>query len=115
MYTDHLSLVNLLNKPNKKIPLRLERWVLRLQAYHFTVKHIKGTLNPADYCSRNTRFDINSIASSTTEEYISFIASEATPRAITIQELKSHTKTDPTLQALSELITSNKWREIDKL
>ena len=114
VYTDHLPLVTLLNKPNKKIPLRLERWALRLQAYNFTVKHIKGTLNPADYCSRNTQWDANSIASSTTEEYISFIVSEATPRAITIQELKSHRQTDPTLQELRQLITSNKWREIDK-
>ena len=36
-------------------------------------------------------------------------------RAITTQELKSHTWTDPTLLVLSELITSNKWREIDKI
>ena len=47
MYTEHLPLVTLVNKPNKKIPLHLERLALHLQEHNFTVKHIKGTLNPA--------------------------------------------------------------------
>ena len=39
------------------MPLRIERWSLRLQEFDFTISHIKGTVNPADFLSRHP-FDI---------------------------------------------------------
>ena len=42
---------------NHECPLRIERWSLRLQEFDFTISHIKGTVNPADFLSRHP-FDI---------------------------------------------------------
>ena len=39
------------------MPLRIERWSLHLQELDFTISHIKGTDNPADFLSRHP-FDI---------------------------------------------------------
>ena len=111
--TDHKPLVSLLTNPKSTIPLRIERWCLRLQGYNFTVHHIKGTLNPADYCSRHTSTDADSVASIVTDEYINFVVNYATPIAVTLQDIQSHTRNDPTLQALSELIKTGKWYLLD--
>ena len=40
--TDHKLLISLLSNPNSVLPLRIERWCLRLQGYNYTVRHIKG-------------------------------------------------------------------------
>ena len=44
MYTDHKALVQLINNPNKALPLRLERMVLKLQKYNFHIKHVPGLI-----------------------------------------------------------------------
>ena len=111
--TGHKPLVSLLTNPKSTIPLRIERWCLHLQGYNFTIHHIKGTLNPADYCSRHTSTDADSVASIVTDEYINFVVNYATPIAVTLQDIQSHTRNDPTLQALSELIKTGKWYLLD--
>ena len=35
---------------------KLYRWALRLQNYNFCIQHIKGTLTPADYLSREVHW-----------------------------------------------------------
>ena len=112
--TDHKPLVSLLSNPNSVLPLRIERWCLRLQGYNYTVRHIKGTFNPADYCSRHSFVDVNSVVSIITEEYVNFIAKHATPNAVTLQDIQNYTKTDPTLQALVQLINRNTWYQLDE-
>ena len=90
--TDHKPLVSLLTNPKSTIPLRIERWCLRLHGYNFTIRHIKGTLNLADYCSRHTSTDADSVASIVTDECINFVLNHATPIAVTLQDIQSHTR-----------------------
>ena len=49
--TDHKQLVHLFNNAQSRMPLRIETWSWRLQEFDFTVSHIKGTFNPADFLS----------------------------------------------------------------
>ena len=78
------------------------------------MRHIKGTFNPADYCSRHSFADINSVVGIITEEYVNFIAKHATPNGVTLQDIQNYTKTDPTLQALVQLINRNTWYQLDE-
>ncbi|XP_041355436.1 uncharacterized protein K02A2.6-like [Gigantopelta aegis] len=44
------------------------------------------------------------------EEHINFIAQNIFPKALTLDEIKTATKTDSVLQRVIELIKSNKWK-----
>lgn len=46
----------------------------------------------------------------TAEQYVNFIATHATPNAMSLTEIKQATKEDPTLQNLIELISSDNWK-----
>lgn len=52
LITDNKPLEMLLRNPMSRLPVRLERWNLRLLPYKYHVRHIPGPLNPADYLSR---------------------------------------------------------------
>ena len=51
--TDHQPLVSLFNNPTSKPSTRIERWLMELQQYRFTVEYHPGASNPADYASRH--------------------------------------------------------------
>ena len=80
--TGHKPLVELLNNPNAIIPLQIERWLLRLQAYDFEVSHTQGHFNPTDYYSRHTNVNVESVVGRITEEHVNFVIASATPAAI---------------------------------
>lgn len=52
MFTDHKSLVAIVNKSNKETSARLKRLRLRLQECNFTMDYTKGANNPSDILSR---------------------------------------------------------------
>ncbi|XP_057294611.1 uncharacterized protein LOC130623138 [Hydractinia symbiolongicarpus] len=113
--TDHKPLVSSLSNPKSTLPLRIERWCLRLQGFSFNIRHINGSFNPADYCFRHTVPDSNTNSTRIIEEYVNFTTKHAEPIVITLDEIKVHTKNDPTLQCLKELICSTKWYSIDTI
>jgi transposase InsO family protein len=49
--TDHSALTSLFTTP-KPLTGRLARWSMLLREYDFTIEHLKGKTNPADYPSR---------------------------------------------------------------
>ncbi|CAH1250556.1 NYNRIN [Branchiostoma lanceolatum] len=106
--TDHLPLVSIFNKPNLKLPVRLEKWILKLQQYQYTVVYKPGNENPADYMSRHP-LPTTSSDSHTAEEYVRYVITNAVPKSMTLSDLKEATLQDPTLQEAARLIQSGKW------
>ena len=85
------------NNKRSQPPARIERRNLHLQEYNFTTIYTKGFENPSDFLSRYVM---------TAEQYVNFVATHATPNAMSLTEIKQATKDDPTLQNLIELINS---------
>lgn len=115
MVTDHKPLEMIWNNPRSKQPARIERWGLRLQPYNFRVEYRKGADNPADYMSRHplpVQSSQNTRASKVAEEYVNFVALQATPKAMTLQEIQRETLKDTILQQVSAHIINNSWRFI---
>ena len=81
--TDRKPLVHLFNNAQSRMPLPIERWSLRLQEFDFTISHIKGTVNPADFLSRHP-FDIKTKTENITEEYVNFVENHVCPEAISL-------------------------------
>ena len=88
----------------------VERWRLRLQPYNFIVVYRKGSLNLSDYLSRHPVQDTCTRNQSIGEAFVQFIAKSAVPKAMSIEEIKSATAQDHTLQDLKEIIAHNSWQ-----
>jgi transposase InsO family protein len=109
--TDHQPLVSLFNNPVSKPSARIERWIMDLQHYKFTVEYRPGANNPADYASRHP---IGSSVSNIDEgqnvdTYIAYIAHNAVPKAMTLSEIEHATAQDPLLQATMEAMRTGHW------
>ena len=110
--TDHKPLVSLFNNPSSKPSARIERWLLELQQYRFTVEYRPGASNPADYASRHPVGDPESHSYDVeSEEHISFVARNAVPKAVTLSEIESATAKDPMLQAVMSAVKSGCWHK----
>ena len=73
--------------PRSKPSARVERWVLRLMPFKYTVRHVPSGQNIADCLSRLTKMPA-SPRDGSTEEYVRMVAVNATPRAMTTREIE---------------------------
>ena len=104
--------MSLFNNPSSKPSARIERWLLELQQYRFTVEYHPGASNPADYVSRHPVGDPESHSYEVeSEEDISFVARNATPKAVTLSEVESATAKDSMLQAVMSAVKSGCWHK----
>ncbi|PFX30057.1 Retrovirus-related Pol polyprotein [Stylophora pistillata] len=111
VYTDHKPLVSIYGNPSLKLPARIERWPLRLQPYQITVKYRRGEVNLADYLSRHpAKHEAEtSRQQKVAEEYVSYLATSSTSKALKTQEIETATQDDATLQAVAEVIVKGSW------
>lgn len=109
LMTDHKPL-EFIYSTNSKPPARIERWVLRLQPYSFSVKYIPGPSNIADALSRLTQTS-QPIGRNEAEEYVRYIAENATPQAVSIQEIEQESGKDKEFAELRKCIISNEWKD----
>ena len=109
LVTDHKPLEVIYGNPKSKPSARIERWVLRLQPYRFTVQYKPGVDNPADFLSRHPTKESASRQEKMTEQYINLLTRSAVPKTMTIAEIKNATDSDKTLQGLRAAIRLNRW------
>ena len=116
IYTDHKPLVSIYSNPSSKPPARVERWALRLQPYQITVKYRRGEINPADYLSRHPTKHAGETSrqQKVAEEYVSYLATTSTPKALKIQDIEEATQSDATLKAVAEAIAKGNWHHVVK-
>lgn len=117
--TDHKPLEAIFNKPLIQPPARIERWLLKLQLYDFTVIYQPGKSNPADYMSRHP---IPSTAVSTREQsiaenYVNSICMKSVPKPVPLGSITSATKEDKAIQLIFKILNQKRCKkeEVEKL
>ena len=112
--TDHKPLVTLFNNPNSKPPMRIERWILKLQEYKFIVAYQPGKLNPADYLSRHPlpTNDSPSHEEKIAEQHLNFVTCNAVPKTLTLSEIKEATEEHRALKMCMTALERNNWKAI---
>lgn len=102
--TDHQPLVTILNKPIHTAPARLQRMMLRLQKYNFTITYKKGKhMFLADTLSRSPRDSPDEHTDDGADFEVMSVQHISSSR---LKELQTHTAQDPVLQRLCSIIKS---------
>ena len=114
VFTDHKPLTSIFNNTRSQLSARIERWVLRTQPYDITVIYRPSHDNLADYLSCHpTHLPPSGREQKIVEEYINYILSTSTPKAMTIDEVATETAKDKTLITVIQAILTNKWNGIE--
>ena len=111
--TDHKPLIPLFNNTTAKPPLRIERWLLRIQEYHYTVRYEPGKNNPADYLSRHppcmSTGQPASASQTSADAYVNMVTFNAIPKSISLEEIQKASQTDMVIQACMTAVTTGNW------
>ena len=94
--------------PRSKPSARVERWVLRLMPFKYTVRHVPSGQNIADCLSRLTKI-LASPRDGVTEEYVRMVAVTATPRAMTTREIERESAEDEELTEVRRCWKTGDW------
>lgn len=108
LITDHKPL-EVIYSTKSKPSARIQRWVLRLQSYTFTVKYRSGRENIADALSRLTENSQNHSDFVDNEEYVRYVALNATPNAMSTREVEEISADDEEISDLRDCVNSDKW------
>ena len=106
--TDNKALVYIFARnEDKKIPSRIENWVLRIRRFDFVVRHQPGIGNPADYLSRQPLATVNEIDSA--EHYINYVFTQSVPKSIKKEEIIKAAQEDDVMKELVRRIRGSKF------
>ena len=108
--TDHKPLEVIFDNPSSTPPARVQRWMLRLQEYSFTVKFKKGIHNPADWMSRHPLEYNPGSKENCADKFVNFLSFHSVPKTMTCQEVANHTEKDKTLSLVRDAIKTGDWR-----
>lgn len=102
--TDHQPLVTILNKPIYTAPARLQRMMLRLQKYNFTITYKKGKyMYLADTLSRSPGACPNELYDDPADFEVMSVRHISSSR---LKELQTHTAQDPVLRHVCCILKS---------
>ena len=110
LVTDHKPLESLYSRKSRP-PARIERWVLRMQIFDYTIEYKPGSENIADSLSRLSccHSKEEGKTRNVAEEYVRFIAQTATPTAMTTREVEEHSHRDAELSEVRRCIHEGVW------
>ena len=104
--TEHKPL-EVIYGPRSRPCAQIERWVLRLQPYDFSVIHRPGRENIADPLSRLLHRKVEpDNHQRCTEEYVGFVVVSATPTALTTLEIEVASADDEELKEVRKAIVT---------
>ena len=109
--TDHKPLVSAYG-PNGNPPARGLRFALRLQPYDYSIRHIDGRSNVADYLSRQPLVSEDICYHIATEEFVRSIVVRAVPTALTACEVEQASEKDVELFTVRQCIIQNEWSDL---
>lgn len=116
LITDHRPLEYIYSTKSRP-SARIERWVLRLQPYSFTVKYRSGSKNIADVLSRllpeGEGKKVESDQQKMAEEYIRFVTDNSVPIALTLDEIEKEAKRDALTLELKECLKTGDFSKQD--
>lgn len=100
--TDHNPLVPMFNNPHSRPTMRVEKWLMYLQQFSFTLEYSPGKYNVADYLSRHSipATEKEHRKSKQREEIICSLVSASVPHAMSLSQVQEATKDDTKLQSL---------------
>jgi len=110
--TDHKPLLVVLSPQSKPPSIRIERWLLYLQQFRYTITHIPGKENSADVLSRLPVGQTQEDDTKLTEECARSIASEAVPAALSPKEVEKASEEDATLQLVRKALSTQDWIQL---
>ncbi|KAK9701343.1 Reverse transcriptase (RNA-dependent DNA polymerase) [Popillia japonica] len=105
-----ISFAKAIFKPTSKPPARIERWLLRLQAFKFTIKYRPGKSNIADPLSRLYKLEADETFD---EPNVRTIIQETIPKALAITKVISESKRDTEIAAASNKLSHDSWFNTD--
>lgn len=108
LLTDHKPLQAIFGTRSRP-SARIERWVLRLQSYNYTVVHIAGKSNIADPLSRLCEIQKDSNFDDHVEHYIHQLTTYSLPKAISYTELQSCSTADEEIQNVVNALHNGVW------
>ena len=109
--TDHKPL-EVIYGPRSRPCAWIERWVLRLQPYDFSVIHRPGRENIADALSRLLHRKVEpDNHQRCTEEYVRFVVVSATPTALTTREIEEASADDEELKEVRKAIVTGRFEK----
>lgn len=108
LISDHKPLETIFGLRSKPCA-RIERWVLRLQAYKYKVVYCPGKDNIADPISRLCKS--NQLVPFDSENYLNSIVEYSRPVAVPLNEIDSASATDAEITDLKNGVFYNKWDE----
>ena len=103
LVTDHEPLVPLLNNPQKKAPVRIERMRIKIMGYDYQAEYRPGKDNPADWGSRHPLKE-EPLEEEELEHYVNLLTHSQINSAITIEEIKKHTAESEMMQKIIKMI-----------
>ena len=111
--TDHKPLIHAYG-PNDNPPACVQRFALRLQPYSYTIKHVDGKTNLADYLSRSPLpiEQKEEICYQNTEEYIQSVVIGAIPSALTAWQVELVSSNDTELDQVRSALLSDNWSKV---
>lgn len=108
LLTDHKPLQAIFG-PRSRPSARIERWVLRLQSYDYSVTYITGKNNIADPLSRLCKTENHPIFDDQIESCIYELTVYSKPTAIPYSKIKSSSLNDEEIGNVIKALQSNEW------
>ena len=100
----------ILGNRNSKTSARIKRWTLRIQEDQLNVTFYKREGQSVRFLYRHRDTQDNSV-DHCSEQYTHFLSNHAIPKAL--EEIKTATKQDSTLQRLWEVIRNGDWKSFE--